>query len=259
MIHNFTLIHDDIQDRGVMRRHRPTIWSIWGQSQAINAGDAMFAVAHLALNASREAGLEPEMVLDLSTRLHETTLRIVEGQVLDLGFEVRTDVSVEEYLTMIRGKTAAITRFACQSGALIGGADAESARELGDFGEALGIGFQIRDDLLGVWGDPAETGKSAADDIRQRKKALPALLLMERARGDDLKRVRALYSLPALGDEEVEEILALMNRYEIQPLVQAEVRAWHDRAETLLHHAIPDATARAQLDALVESLEVRSG
>src|SRR5690606_32506573 len=177
MIHNFTLIHDDIQDRSELRRHRPTIWALWGTAQAINAGDALFALGHLMLNATREAGVDPATVLDLSTELHHTTLRIVEGQVLDLGFEDRPEVSPREYLTMISGKTAAIIRYACLAGATVAGADAETAAHLAAFGQSLGMGFQIRDDLLGVWGKPEQTGKPEADDIRRRKKSLPILLL----------------------------------------------------------------------------------
>ena len=179
LLHNFTLIHDDIQDQSVYRRHRRTIRNLWGTAQAINAGDAMFAIAHRALNRSVDAGVDPEIVLQLSNDLHDATLRIVEGQVLDLGFEQRQNVSAANYLTMIGGKTGALTRCACWTGARIAGAAIDRASQFADFGAALGIGFQLRDDILGVWGETIDTGKAEADDIRRRKKSLPILLLRD--------------------------------------------------------------------------------
>ena len=112
MIHNFTLIHDDIQDRSELRRHRPTIWALWGTAQAINAGDALFALSHLMLNATREAGVDPATVLDLSTELHHTTLRIVEGTERDLCYEYPPEGSPSEYLTKFTGTTATSFRYA---------------------------------------------------------------------------------------------------------------------------------------------------
>jgi geranylgeranyl diphosphate synthase type I len=254
MIHNFTLIHDDIQDRSELRRHRPTVWSLWGAAQAINAGDALFAAAHLMLNSSGATGLDAATILILSDELHRTTLRIVEGQVLDLGFEERTDVAAAEYLTMIGGKTAAIVRYACFAGATVAGANAATVDRLSGFGQALGVGFQIRDDLLGVWGRPDETGKQEADDIRRRKKSLPVLLLLDRLSDSDWERVTDVYRQEAPDDGQVAEVLALLDRYEIQPLVQAQVKTWHDRAAEHLHAAMPDPAARIALEDLTESL-----
>lgn len=259
LLHNFTLIHDDIQDQSVFRRHRRTIWDLWGTAQAINAGDAMFAIAHRALNRSIEAGVDPSTVLDLSTGLHDATLRIVEGQVLDLGFEQRDDVAAADYLTMIGGKTGALARCACWTGARIAGADAERAEQLADFGAALGVGFQLRDDILGVWGETSDTGKSEADDIRRRKKSLPILLLRERATTDEQATLDAIYEHDDVSDTEIETVLAMMRFHEIAPDVQAQVSAWHDHARELLEAADPASPARDELFALVESLEVRAG
>jgi geranylgeranyl diphosphate synthase type I len=191
LLHNFTLIHDDIQDRSELRRHRPTLWSRWGESQAINAGDALFVLAHLALNGLIDEGVSPETVLALSDAMHRMTLRIVEGQVLDLSFEQRDDVLAAEYLEMIGGKTAAICQFAAWAGAIVGGADQVKAELYGAFGQALGLGFQLRDDALGVWGATAQTGKDAGD-IRRKKKSYPVLLLFERTVSDYSISTRAL-------------------------------------------------------------------
>jgi geranylgeranyl diphosphate synthase type I len=259
LLHNFTLIHDDIQDQSVYRRHRRTVWDLWGTAQAINAGDAMFAISHLALNRSLEAGVDAATVLDLSNALHAATLRIVEGQVLDLGFEQRSDVSAKDYLTMIAGKTGALAYCACWTGARIAGVDGERLDRLGDFGATLGVGFQLRDDILGIWGTTSETGKAEADDIRRRKKSLPILLLRERADPDEQAMLDAIYANDDVSDEGIAAVLAMLRRHEIAPDVQERVHAWHDRARDLLDTAVGPSPARDELIAMVESLESRAG
>jgi geranylgeranyl diphosphate synthase type I len=259
LLHNFTLIHDDIQDQSVYRRHRRTVWDLWGTAQAINAGDAMFAISHLALNRSLESGVDAATVLDLSNALHAATLRIVEGQVLDLGFEQRSNVSAEDYLTMIGGKTGALAYCACWTGARVAGVDGDRLNRLAEFGQTLGVGFQLRDDILGIWGTTAETGKSEADDIRRRKKSLPVLLLRERVVPDEQAQLDAIYAHDDVSDEEIRTVLAMLRRHEIEPDVQERVHAWHDRARDLLDAAVGPSPARDELSALVESLESRAG
>ncbi|MEX2314101.1 MAG: polyprenyl synthetase family protein [Thermomicrobiales bacterium] len=258
LLHNFTLIHDDIQDQSEFRRHRRTIWDLWGTAQAINAGDAMFAIAHRALNRSIDAGVDPATVLELSNGLHDATLRIVEGQVLDLSFERRNDVQASDYLTMIGGKTGALTRCACWAGALIAGADRQQAAQFAEFGAALGIGFQLRDDILGVWGEPGDTGKSRADDIRRRKKSLPVLLLRERATAEEQALLDAIYEHDDVTADEIEAVLVMMRVHEVAPDVQARVLAWHNRARDLLEAAAPDSPARDAMFDLVKTLEARA-
>src|SRR6185312_13794239 len=170
ILHNFTLVHDDIQDQSATRRHRPTIWSLWGESQAINVGDAMFALGQLALLRLLDHPIASDKLAPILTGYNDAALRIVEGQVLDPGFEDRWNISTAEYLDMIRGKSAAIVAYAAWSGAVLGGADVSEAERFRAFGEMLGLGFQIRDDMLGIWGETAVTGKRKADDIRRRKK-----------------------------------------------------------------------------------------
>lgn len=257
LLHNFTLIHDDIQDHSPLRRHRPTAWAIWGIAQAINAGDAMFATAHLALLRSTSRGVPPERVLALSEMLHQTTLRIVEGQVLDLGFETRSDVNTDEYMTMIGGKSAAICRCACWAGATIAGSALERAEQLGDAGFALGLGFQLRDDILGIWGDTSQTGKARADDIRRRKKSLPILMLYDRASAAERTELEALYGQPEVSPGGVTRILDMLRDYGIEDAVQERAKVWHDRALDLLRQAVPASDARTALENLVETLVAR--
>ncbi|MCO5175687.1 MAG: polyprenyl synthetase family protein [Thermomicrobiales bacterium] len=257
LLHNFTLIHDDIQDQSPLRRHRATVWSLWGIAQAINAGDAMFATAHLALLRSEDAGVATDRVIALSRALHDTTLRIVEGQVLDLGFETRGDVTADEYMQMIGGKSAAICRCACWAGATIAGSKAADADVLGEAGFALGVGFQLRDDILGIWGSPNETGKAAADDIRRRKKSLPILLLHERASETDRLTIEHLYGEQDVSPDGIAQILAMLAEYQVEDAVQEQAHIWHERASSLIHSALGSGPARDALEQLVDALVAR--
>jgi geranylgeranyl pyrophosphate synthase len=158
LLHNFTLIHDDVQDDSPTRRGRATVWSLWGVGQAINAGDALFAAAHLPLYRLLDVGASPALALRALEGFDRMTIDIVAGQTLDLGFEGRADVAPADYLDMIAGKTAAIVRYAAWAGAHLGGADEATAERFAAFGRAVGLGFQVQDDLLGVWGASAQTG-----------------------------------------------------------------------------------------------------
>jgi geranylgeranyl diphosphate synthase type I len=179
LVHNFSLVHDDIEDNSPLRRQRSTVWKAWGVPQAINAGDGLFALAHLAMQRLADRGVPPQRVLTALEILGQACLALTEGQYLDLSFEARVDVDVDDYLSMIRGKTAALFSAAAQLGALVAGGEAESIACYRRFGEHLGLAFQIVDDILGIWGDPQVTGKPAADDIRQRKKTLPIVKALE--------------------------------------------------------------------------------
>lgn len=179
LLHNFSLLHDDIQDDSPLRRGRPTVWKLWGAPQAINAGDAMFTLAHLAPHRLRALGVGAEVVLDVLADFDATCLHLTQGQHLDMAFEQRVKVSVDEYLTMIEGKTAALVSACARIGARIGGADAATREHLAAYGRHLGLAFQIHDDWLGIWGDPEVTGKSAATDLQTRKKSLPVVYALE--------------------------------------------------------------------------------
>ena len=259
LLHNFTLVHDDIQDGSPSRRHRPTVWSIWGAGQAINAGDALFAVSQLALFRLVEAGVPPALVLRLATGFNRMTAEIVGGQVLDLSFEGRDDVTPAAYLEMISGKTAAIVRFAAWAGALLAGALEAVADRYGAFGRALGLGFQVRDDLLGIWGDPAMTGKAAADDIRRRKQSLPILVLRQRANPAQRAELNDLYARPEIDNAGTRRVLTLLAEHDVRTTVETEVRGFHDQAHRELLTASGGAPngARDSLLLLLETLASR--
>ncbi len=261
LLHNFTLIHDDIQDESPTRRHRPTVWNLWGVGQAINAGDALFAAAHLPFFRLADLGVPPELALRLLEAFERMTIEIVAGQTLDLGFEGRADVTGDDYLHMIAGKTAAIVRYAAWAGAMLGGASDAVADQFATFGLALGIGFQVRDDALGIWGDTAATGKARADDIRRRKQSLPILLLRERAGPATRDELLQIYQTPVIEAAGIERVLALLTEYEVQATIEAQVQRYHDQARSALVTATnrDPNPARDRLLDLVERLALRTG
>ena len=178
LLHNFSLIHDDIEDGDELRRGRPTVWKVWGVAQAINSGDTMFAMAHLALLRCGRLGVDAARIVRAMEAFGRTNVHLTVGQHLDIGFETRSDVSSAEYRTMIEGKTAALIRASLEIGAILGGGDDAQIAALGEFGRCLGLSFQLQDDVLGIWGDPKQTGK-AGSDLIHRKKTLPTLFAAE--------------------------------------------------------------------------------
>jgi geranylgeranyl diphosphate synthase, type I len=168
LVHNFSLLHDDLMDGDVERRHRRTVWSIWGSSSAILTGDAMLALAsEVLLDTGTRESARAARVLAVATR------ELIRGQVLDLAFEQRAQVTLDECLDMAGAKTGALLAASASIGAVLAGAPADVVSALDTFGAQLGLAFQLVDDVLGIWGDPAVTGKSVYSDLRAGKKSLP--------------------------------------------------------------------------------------
>lgn len=206
LLHNFTLIHDDIEDNSPTRRGRPTVWKLWGVPQAINTGDAMFALAHTALYRLSERSVAPHVVLQAARRFDETCMILTLGQHRDMNFESEMDVSVDDYLQMIGGKTAALLALSGELGSLVAGAGEDTVRHYAEFGRNLGLAFQIKDDILGIWGDEGAIGKSSATDIETRKKSLPVLFGL--AQSSELKR---LYESDASDGAFVGEVVHILD------------------------------------------------
>ena len=174
LVHNFSLVHDDIQDNSDKRRGRPTTWVKWGAPMAINVGDALFVISNLAIIDLKE-NYPADVVLRAAEILNNTCLDLTRGQFLDMSYEERVDLGVDDYWPMVAGKTAALLSACSHIGALLGGADEPTQESYRSFGHYLGIAFQVQDDILGIWGDEALTGKSAASDLVEGKKSLPVL------------------------------------------------------------------------------------
>ncbi len=242
--HNFSLVHDDIEDADTERRHRPTLWAIWGIPLAINAGDALFALSRLALYRLLEDFSETR-VLSLMRVYDETCLALCEGQYLDISFERRSDVTVDAYLEMIGKKTAALLAASVQAGAILATDDPEVVEAYRRFGYDLGMAFQMADDVKGTFWSSSASGKPEAGDVRKRKKTLPIVWALEHATPTDRDRLNAIYldgiratdgrgpdpqSPDPMTDAEVTEVLDLLERCGAREHALSEARRYRDRA-----------------------------
>jgi geranylgeranyl diphosphate synthase type I len=228
LVHNFSLLHDDVMDDDVLRRHRPTAWSVFGVGPAILAGDALLALAFETLAAGRG-----EHARSAVQMLGETVQQLIDGQMRDLAFETRADICVDDVLTMARAKTGALLGCSCALGELMAGGDERSVALMRSFGERLGLAFQLVDDILGIWGDPAVTGKAIHSDITARKKSLPVVAALT----SDTPAGRELVSLygrgGALSGDDVASAAQLV--------ALAGGRAWSEaEASRQLGHALED-------------------
>jgi geranylgeranyl diphosphate synthase type I len=265
--HNFSLVHDDIEDGDVERRHRPTLWALWGVPLAINAGDALFALSRLALYRLRTPEAETEYdarrILSLMEVYDETCLALCEGQYLDITFESRIDVTVEEYLEMIGKKTASLMSAGVQAAAMLASDDDTLVESMRRFGFDLGLAFQMADDVKGSFWDSAESGKAEAGDLRRRKKTLPVIWALGHATGADLDRLRALFAPGPAGeaasgmtDAEVHEALDILERCGAREFAVGEARRYRDRAIAELEHMGIPGEAGIELAELVQRMVV---
>jgi geranylgeranyl diphosphate synthase, type I len=212
MVHNFSLIHDDIQDQSPLRRHRETVWVRWNVGQGITAGDALLILAEQCL-IDPDPPAPPALRLGSLRMLNSACSRLCEGQYLDLLWETEPSVTVDDYLQMIEGKTARLFQCAAEMGAFCSRADEEMQLEAARYGAAMGMAFQAVDDWLGVWGEEAVTGKTSALDVTTRKKALPAVLALSRPPSPEVERLSALYAQQRLlTPEETHEATALIEQ-----------------------------------------------
>ena len=257
LIHNFSLLHDDIQDHDLERRHQPTAWSIWGVPRALAAGDAMHSTGDLTVLSADRQGVSPEVVLRVSEILTDSYLAMIEGQCLDLEFEGRTDITTDEYLHMIACKTGALIRCGLETGALLGDGSESSVRAFATFGEGLGRAFQVRDDYLGIWGDEATLGKATGNDIRRRKKSYPVVVALERAAGAALDDLQRIYGQTELEEDDVERVLAILDEVGAREHSQAVTEEAANRAlDALTPIPLPD-WARNEAEELVDFLARR--
>ncbi|MBI5081365.1 MAG: polyprenyl synthetase family protein [Chloroflexi bacterium] len=249
LIHNFSLVHDDIQDDSPLRRGRSTVWKLWGAPQAINAGDALFNYAHLALNRARQRNLESSIVLDAFQLIHDACYQLTLGQHYDMSFEKRGEVTVEEYLKMIEGKTASLIATSTELGALAANALSSVRACYREFGRHLGLAFQIRDDILGIWGDATLTGKSAATDIISRKKSLPVLYGLQRS-----EKLCSLYRPEANGGGSVTDIVAELEKCGARAYAEEKEKHHADLAISCLDSAKPKGEAGEHLHEITRQL-----
>ncbi|MBP8948800.1 MAG: polyprenyl synthetase family protein [Candidatus Promineofilum sp.] len=249
IVHNFSLVHDDIEDDSPTRRGRPTVWTLWGQAQAINTGDAMFALAHLALERLADCDVPPATVVRALRRFDETCVALTRGQYADMSFETRAEVGVGEYVAMITGKTAVLVALCAELGALVAGADDGRVAHFADFGLNLGLAFQVQDDLLGIWGDEQLIGKSVSTDITTRKKTLPVLYALEHSAS-----LRQLYAGPGEGTAFVGQVVPLLEAAGARDFTAERAAHYTNEALSSLTLAQPDGPAATALLQLSDML-----
>jgi geranylgeranyl diphosphate synthase type I len=265
LLHNFSLIHDDIEDDSEARRGRPTVWKVWGLAQGLNAGDALFVLAQLALwsgrvelksNAAANNTGQSSLARyhDVFATFNRAALELTQGQYLDLAYERADQLTLEQYFKMIQGKTAALLRASAFIGARMAADDSKVVNSFAEFGQNLGMAFQISDDVLGVWGDPELTGKSARTDLISRKKSYPILLAMQGQEGQEL---RALITGDRWTEGEVSRAFELVNRSDAQALAANQAEEFAARALSALSSTGLDNPAIDRLSALVGQIVKR--
>jgi geranylgeranyl diphosphate synthase type I len=252
LVHNFSLVHDDIQDNSDRRRGRPTTWVKWGMPMAINVGDALFVMSNQAIVELKEK-YPAEVVVKAAEILHNTCLDLTRGQFLDISYEERNDLAVEDYWPMISGKTAALLSACCHIGALLGGGDEATQDAYRAFGNYLGLAFQVQDDVLGIWGDEALTGKSAASDLMEGKNSLPVLAGLQ-SKG----KFAARWRQGPIRAEEVQELARTLASEGAYETATDAAKQMTDLALMSLREADPQGEAGDALFELADKLLKRS-
>lgn len=249
LLHNFTLIHDDIMDNADTRRGQPTVFKKWTPSIAILSGDALFTVAIATLNAYATHPAYARM----NSVFLEGILKVCEGQAYDMDFESRTDVTLSEYLTMIELKTSVLLQKGMELGAMVSGASDDDIRITGEVGLKAGLAFQIQDDLMDAIADPKKFGKKVCGDIREGKKTFLTLALLERCAPAETEYVMGILQQKSADDDDVKRMLELYAQYGIFELANGEIRRLYDEAMGRLAH-FPESSARHEIIALLNQL-----
>jgi geranylgeranyl diphosphate synthase type I len=248
LVHNFSLIHDDIQDNSPLRRGRDTVWRRWGIPQAINAGDAMFTLAHLAL-LRLEKTTSPKITTSAANTLHRACLQLTKGQYLDLNFESQKHLAMNAYWEMVGGKTASLLGACTELGAIVADVPTERRNLFREFGFKLGLAFQAQDDILGIWGDAALTGKSNESDLIAGKKSLPVIYGLEQ-KGPFAAR----WTQGQIQSEEIDDLASQLEKEGARNFTQESASKMTDQALSALREANPEEPAGEMLFGLANRL-----
>ncbi len=245
LVHNFSLIHDDIEDGDEVRHNRPALWHAYARGPAVLSGIALWTVAYQTLDRAHERGLPADRVLAARRVLNNACLQMIEGQHQDLTYELRTDVTLAEYLEMIGNKSAALLGASLHLGALVAGANDEDCARFASFGREAGLAFQIRDDLLGIWGEGSATGKPVGADIARKKKSLPVVHAFQQVVGPDRDALRNVYAKDVVDDDDVECVLDVLQRWNCRYFAQGLAEDYRSRAmDALSRTPIPPESRR---------------
>ena len=252
ILHNFTLMHDDVMDKADLRRGQATVHKKWNENTAILSGDAMLILAYIFMTKSVTENLRP--LLDLFS---QTAIQICEGQQYDMEFEQRLDVSEQEYIEMIRLKTAVLLGACLKSGAIIGGADEKDSQNLYDFGINLGIAFQIKDDLLDVYGNPDVFGKKTGGDILCNKKTFLLINALNRSDKTDKEELLKWLACENKPREKIVAVRDLYDKMDIPEKVNAMIHLFYEKALTAFQEVSVDRNKKKILENIAKDLMER--
>lgn len=252
LIHAFSLLHDDIIDNDTERRHRPTVWSAWSLGDGVIVGDALHALAFDLLLAEDS----PERV-DATRRLVHGTAAMIAGQSADMSFDQRTDVSFADCLEMEAGKTGALLAYSSSVGAVLAGAPAGVVDALYEFGAAVGLAFQAVDDVLGIWGDPAVTGKAAGNDLRERKRSMPVTAALH-SDTPEAEIIAEMYARASLETDDLADLANLIEAAGGRRRTDEEAERQFTRAMAALDQPGLDAAAVRELTEVAEFIVQRA-
>jgi len=253
VFHNFTLLHDDLMDKAILRRNKPTVHKLWSDNAAILSGDAMLILAYRLIGETDSRNLK--QILDLFT---QTALEICEGQQYDMEFETRMDVSEEEYLEMIRLKTAVLLACCLKAGAITGGSSGRDAQLLYDFGIHIGLAFQLQDDLLDVFGDPATFGKNIGGDILCNKKTYLLITALKQASGTQKQDMISWINKTEFDPQEkISFFTQLYSEMHLKNLIELKMKKYYEEAFSYLDQLAVGKDRLETLQSVCDSLLYR--
>ena len=248
LVHNFSLIHDDIEDGDEERRQRPTVWRIWGEPQAINVGDAMHSMARLALTWLDDKVVAPKKILRAASILDRTCLELCEGQYLDISYESKSDINMNDYVVMTDLKTASLITCSVKLGALLGTDDEAIVQRFERFGRKLGMAYQMIDDVLGIWGD------EPFSDILKKKKTLPIIYALEHASDRDRSKLLEIYARESINRAGVRQVIDILNRLKAEEYSRRIAQECYTKALAELGKASLSASTLKELTEVTDFL-----
>jgi len=257
VFHNFTLVHDDIMDNASLRRGEKTVHEKWDNNLAILSGDAMMILAYQYLQKIPKE-LPPNTLENMLSNFNRTAIKVCEGQQMDMNFETSDDVSLDDYLSMIKRKTAVLLGESFRMGAIMAGADEENQHLIYDFGKDFGIAFQIQDDILDLYGDPEKFGKQSGGDIIAGKKSYLYLKALEKA--DDKtkeKLISTYYNSSLANNEKIELVKSIFDELDVKSLAKAEMNRYYLAAGIALNTIEIENSKKQILKGFAENLMVR--
>ncbi len=250
LFHNFTLLHDDVMDRADIRRGQPTVHTRWNENVAILSGDTMLNMAAQAISK-----VDDDILPAMVKLFNDTAIKVYEGQQYDMDFEKRNDVTVEEYINMIRLKTSVLLGCACKAGALVARTDEENAESIYNMAVNLGLAFQLQDDYLDVWGDPVTFGKEIGGDIVNNKKTFLLINAIDRSAGNDaIELNRWLADTSSPKQEKIQAVTTLYEKLGLKDLARNAIVNYSHNALDLLHETKMSYDAYKVFDGIINRL-----